>query len=121
MIYIVEDDNHVRKALELVIHSHGYASKSFSNAKEFLVDPIVKKGEDILILDMNMNGLHGRDFLRELINIQSPLNIIGITANDDAETRSFCRECGVKALLTKPLDSKALLDLIKYHGEMQRI
>jgi FixJ family two-component response regulator len=121
MIYIIEDDNHVRKALELVIHSNGYTSHSFSNAKEFLVDPLIKGREDILILDMNMKGLHGRDFLRELNSLRSPMSIIGITAHDDVEIRSFCRAWGVKALLTKPVDSKALLDLIKYHGEIQNV
>lgn len=121
MIYIIEDDNHVRKALELVIHSHGLLCNSYAGAEEFLEDVMQKSTGDILILDMNMAGLHGRDFLDTLVSMKSPLVIIGITAHDDAEIRSFCRACGVKALLTKPVDSQALLDLVKYHGEFQRI
>jgi FixJ family two-component response regulator len=121
MIYIIEDDNQVRKALELLMQSQRYENRSFKSGEDFLQDTTAKNVEDILILDMNMSGVYGRDFLKQLIAAKNPVTVIGITAQDESGIRAYCREYGVKALLTKPVDSNALMDLIKYHSEMHGV
>ena len=119
MIYLIENDHNVRKALELLLSSGSYAYRSFKMGEEFLNDQSVKSPYDILILDMNMDGLYGRAFLKQLTSTNNPVKVIGITAQDESGVRAYCREFGVKALLTKPVDSQALMDLIKFHGEVQ--
>lgn len=116
MIYLIEDDHQVRKALELLFISHQYRFQSFVRGEDFLEDTSVKTLYDILVLDLNMKGVYGREFLQQLAQSNIPVSIIGITANDESLVRSYCRSYGVKALLTKPVDGNALMDLIRYHG-----
>ena len=58
-----------------------------------------------LLEKMDMKGLH--------------LPVIVITAFDEPKYRECCKEYGVIAYLRKPVDSEALIDIIKYNLENQ--
>jgi FixJ family two-component response regulator len=114
MIYLLDDDKSVRRAFEMFLKSADQEFKSYGNAKEFLSG--FKPGtDDIVVLDLNLPGMDGRELLKLFIhqNISTP--VIVVTANDDPKVREYCREYGVKAFLRKPVDGEALIDLIRYN------
>jgi len=114
MIYIIEDDKSIIRGFELFLKSAGMEFKSFESAIDFLAE--CRPGlQDILVLDLNLPGMMGRDLLKKLGDEGLHVPVIVVTAFDDAENRTTCRQYGVKAYLRKPVDGEALIDIIKYH------
>lgn len=110
-IYIVDDDEPVRRALSRLMKSAGYESEAFNSAQDFLGSvPAETKG--ILILDVHMPEMDG-------LQLQEKLNILGfrsqiifITAHTQAGERERAMEAGAKGFLQKPFSDESLLDLI---------
>jgi FixJ family two-component response regulator len=118
MIYIIDDDQHVRDGFTVLLKSAGYECSAYDSAEMFL--KYYKTGtNDLIILDMHLIGINGCALLEKLEEKGLHLPIIVITAFDEPKYRECCREYGVLAFLRKPVDGEALLDIIKYNLESQ--
>lgn len=111
MVYLIDDDKSVRRGFELFLKSAGMDYKSFENADLFSssVEPKVK---DTIILDLNLPGTSGCEFLQILRNKKNDVPVIVVTAHDELQSRNLCMKLGVKAYLRKPVDGEALIDII---------
>jgi FixJ family two-component response regulator len=114
MISIIEDDESVREAFEALLKSAGMKYQSFGTAEQFL-SGFKPSMQDILILDLNLPGISGCDFLKKIKHDGLKIQVIVTTAFDDPASRELCRQYGVKAFLRKPVDGEALLDLINFN------
>jgi FixJ family two-component response regulator len=113
MIYIIDDDKYVRKGFEILFKSAGLESISCASAEEFIAG--MKDVEnDIILLDMHMPGMNGCELLEYLSKREIFYSVIVLTAYDEAASRDGAKKYGALAYLRKPVDSEALLDLIKY-------
>jgi FixJ family two-component response regulator len=113
MVYLIDDDESVRRAFTLFLNSAKIDHQCFRNADDFL--PVYKAGKkDILVLDLNLPGMNGIELLKK-IKPDNLLTVIVVTANDEPINREFCRQYGVKAYLRKPVDAEALLDIISFN------
>ena len=112
MIYIIDDDESGRSALELLFESVDMKCMSFESVEEFLFRVKICR-QDILILDLQMPGLNGTDLLTKFNYDNVHIPVIIVTAHDEPHNRELCRQYGVKAYLNKPIDGKMLIDLIK--------
>jgi FixJ family two-component response regulator len=113
MIYIIDDDKYVRKGFEVLFRSVGLESTSCESAEEFIT--VMKNIEnDIILLDMHMPGMNGCELLEYLSERELFYYVIVITAYDEPASRECAKKYGALAYLRKPVDSEALLDLIKY-------
>ena len=114
MIFIVDDDVSIRRAYKNLLNSDDLESKSFETAEEFLgqANPIPS---DFIILDIKMPGMSGLDLLKELEVRGTKVNIIIVSAFIDSGIHQQARDYGVVAVLRKPVDGEALIDLIKYN------
>lgn len=114
MVYLIDDDESVRRAFTLFLNSAHIDHQSFRSADDFL--SVFKPGEkDLLVLDLNLPGKKGIELLKEIRGMKDPLTVIVVTANDDPKSREYCRQLGVKAYLRKPVDAEALFDIIRYN------
>jgi CheY-like chemotaxis protein len=59
-----------------------------------------------------MPDMTGLELQRHLTRAQIDIPIIVITAHDEEGVRERCRSAGARALLTKPLQERSLLDAI---------
>lgn len=111
MVYLIDDDKSVRRGFELFLKSAGMNYKSFESADSFasLVEPGVN---DTIILDLNLPGKSGCEFLQILREKKNDVQVVVVTAFDEPQTRKRCKDLGVKAYLRKPVDGEALIDLI---------
>jgi FixJ family two-component response regulator len=114
MIYIIDDDKFVRRGLELFFKAAGLKFSSFGSADEYLATT-TSVLSDIIILDLNLPGISGIDFLKKLEKEGPHLQVIVVTAFDDPQSREYCRQYGVKAYLRKPVDGEALMDIIRFN------
>lgn len=114
MVYLIDDDESVRRAFTLFLNSANIDHQCFKSADDFL--PVYRAGrKDILVLDLNLPGMSGIELLNRIKNPENLLTVIVVTANDENISREFCRHYGVKAYLRKPVDAEALLDIINFN------
>jgi len=114
MVYLIDDDESVRRAFTLFLNSANIDHQTFQCADDFI--SVFKPGEkDLLVLDLNLPGKKGVELLKEIRGIKGPLPVIVVTANDDPKVREYCKQFDVKAFLRKPVDAEALLDIINYY------
>jgi len=111
MVYVIDDDESVRKALKRLLRSANLDVETFSSAEEFLSNS--KQGESAcIVMDIRMPGLTGFDLQKRLLLKGVPIPVIVISASDDVQTREHARELGAVNFFRKPVDDQALLDAI---------
>ena len=113
MIYVIDDDESVRRALERFLRAAGLDAKAFSSAKEFLESGNLGE-RACLVLDIQMRGLTGLDLQEELASKGIRMPVIAVSALDDAKIRERARELGATAFFRKPVDGQALIDAIRW-------
>ena len=111
LIYIVDDDESVRKGLKRLMKSAGFRAETFASAEDFLNSDYHGKSA-CLILDVRMPGMSGFDLQEHLASSGSELPIIFITGYDDVHARERAEKGGAIAYLQKPLDDQSLFDAI---------
>jgi len=110
-IYLVEDDDSVRKALKRLVRSFGYGVDAFASAFDVL-DIIPSHKPDCLIVDVQMPGMNGLDLQQHLNEAGYKLPIIYITAHEDAHVHQRAMRAGAVAFLQKPFSDDILLEAI---------
>ena len=111
MVYVIDDDESVRKALKRLLRSVDLNVETFSSAEEFLHGP--RQGQDAcMLIDIRMPGLTGFDLQQRLLSQGIEIPVIVISASDDVKTREHAKELGAVVFFRKPVDDQALLDAI---------
>ena len=110
-IYVIDDDESVRRAFQRLLRSAALEVETFASVEEFFGGER-QRDNACIIVDMRMPGLTGFDLQRELASRGIRMPVIVISASDDAATREQARRLGAKAFFRKPIDDQALLDAI---------
>jgi FixJ family two-component response regulator len=112
VVWVIDDDLSVRRALRRLISSAGFAVETFASGREFLeAAPHDRRG--CLVLDIHLEGMSGFDVKECLRAGGVPIPVIFITAHDDEATRERAHRAGAMAYLPKPFAKRALLDAIR--------
>jgi FixJ family two-component response regulator len=119
MVFVVDDDNSVRKALERLIKSVGMKVETFKTASEFLSHQQYE-GPRCLVLDVRMQGLSGLDLQEELAKADLTIPIIFITGHGTVSMSVKAMKAGAIDFLEKPFEDQALLDLIQHAIECDK-
>ena len=114
MVYLIDDDESVRRALQRLLRSAGLDVKAFSSAEEFLKSGNLDEKGACIILDIRMPGLTGFDLQENLASKGIHIPVITVSAFDDAATRERARKLGATAFFRKPVDGEALIDAIHW-------
>jgi FixJ family two-component response regulator len=112
MVFVVDDDESVLKALGSLVRSLGMRVETFSSATEFLrrqrpAEPCC------LVLDVGLPGLSGMELQRELAAADRPVPIIFITGHGDIPMSVQAMKAGAVEFLTKPFREPDLLIAIE--------
>ncbi len=114
-VFVVDDDDTLRQALERLLRSAGFAVLTFSSAEEFL-DAGHGGARGALIVDVRMPGMGGPALQKRLDRAGSPLRTFVISAVDDEIVREAVMADGACGFFTKPLDGEALVSALIEHG-----
>jgi FixJ family two-component response regulator len=117
IVFVVDDEASIRKALDSLIRSVGLTVQLFSSAQEFLQ----AKRPDVpscLILDVRLPGISGLDFQRKLAESKIFIPIVFITGHGDIPMSVRAMKAGAVEFLTKPWHEQDLLDAI--HVALER-
>jgi FixJ family two-component response regulator len=129
-VFVVDDDESIRRALKRLLRSFDYDAVTFVSAEEFIASA-PEGGKGCLILDICLPGMTGLDLQEKLNASGAKYAVVFITAHDDPQWRQKAKAAGAIAYLRKPFAEKALLDAIriclqeanghKNHGELPTI
>ena len=111
-IFIVDDDESVRRAVKRLIKVAGFKAKTFGSAREF-IDSGHYQSAGILVLDVRMPGMNGLELQKYLTDSASDMPIIFITAHEDIQARRKALEAGAIDFIKKPFEDQTLLDGIQ--------
>jgi len=120
VVFLIDDDPSVRKALDGLFRSVALEAQSFGSTAEFLR---TKRPDapGCLVLDVRLPGLNGLDFQRELTKSNIDIPIIFITGHGDIPMSVRAIKAGAIEFLTKPFRDQDLLDAIQLGIERDRI
>ncbi|WP_419258431.1 sigma-54-dependent transcriptional regulator [Campylobacter fetus] len=108
-VVIVEDDINMRKSLEIALGDYDeFNIKSYKSATEALKK--LEDNTDIIVTDINMPGIDGLEFIKEL---GGKFDVIIMTGNATLNRAIQSVRLGVKDFLTKPFDVETLVTAIK--------
>jgi FixJ family two-component response regulator len=110
-VFIVDDDQAIRHAMELLMRSVGLDYEIFHSADDFLADFSDEK-PGCLVLDIRMPGLGGLELQDKLIEMGSSLPIIFITGHGDVPMAVDAMQKGAVDFIQKPFRDQDLLDRI---------
>jgi RNA polymerase sigma factor (sigma-70 family) len=117
IVFVVDDDPSVRRAIKRLIGSVGLQAELFGSAMEFLRGKR-PDAPSCLVLDIRLPGISGLDFQRELAAANIGIPIIFITARGDIPMTVRAMKAGAVEFLTKPFRDQDLLDAI--HTALER-
>ena len=113
MVYLIDDNESVRRAFQRLLRSAGLDVRAFSSAGELPQSGDLSQGVCI-VLDIRNPALTGFDFEEKLASKGIGIPLVAVSAFDDAETRERARKFGATAFFQKPVDGQALIDAIHW-------
>ncbi|MCA9753123.1 MAG: response regulator transcription factor [Gemmatimonadetes bacterium] len=112
IVWVVDDDEAVRGALELLFESVSMPVASFASAQEFLERYDVKR-PGCLVLDLRMPGMSGLELQEELNRRGSDLGIVFVTGHGDVPVAVSAMRAGAVDFLQKPFRDEDLLSRVR--------
>src|SRR5437899_6996501 len=112
IVFVVDDDSSVRRAIKRLIESEGLEVELFGSAQEFLQSRR-PDAPSCLVLDIKLPGISGLDFQRQLAEAGIRIPIIFITGHGDIPMTVRAMKAGAVEFLTKPFRDQDLLDAIQ--------
>jgi RNA polymerase sigma factor (sigma-70 family) len=112
IVFVVDDDPSVRRAIKRLIGSMGIQVELFGSAQEFLASKLPNL-PSCLVLDIRLPGISGLDFQRQLAGSNIHIPIVFITAHGDIPMTVRAMKAGAVEFLTKPFRDQDLLDAIQ--------
>jgi FixJ family two-component response regulator len=112
IVAIVDDDQAVGNAIEVLMRSIGLVAQAFSSGEEFLRSPELSR-TGCLVVDFDMPKMSGLDLHNSLSRSGKAIPTILITAYPSDEIRARALQAGVICYLPKPFDESDLLNCIQ--------
>jgi FixJ family two-component response regulator len=119
IVFVVEDDESMRRALSNLFQSVGLEVKLFGSASEMLKSKLPDVAS-CLVLDVRLPGLSGLDFQTELANANIHTPIIFMTGHGDIPMSVRAMKGGAVDFLTKPFRDQDMLDAVMTAIERDR-
>ena len=119
LVFIVEDDESMRRALSNLFQSVGLEVELFGSASEMLRSKLPDVAS-CLVLDIRLPGLSGLDFQAELAKANIHIPIIFMTGHGDIPMSVRAMKGGAVDFLTKPFRDQDMLDAVMVAIERDR-
>jgi FixJ family two-component response regulator len=111
LVFVVDDDLSVRRALSRLLRAEGYDVCTFATAGEFLAYARPPRPA-CLVLDVRLPDMSGLELQRRLAVVAPGLPVVVISGHADAAMREEALAANGLALLAKPFGDEALLGAI---------
>jgi FixJ family two-component response regulator len=107
-VFVIDDDDALRRALERQLRAEGYRVEGFANAHAFL-DGACRAEVACIVSDVRMPGLSGLDLQAALARGGNHWPMVFISGHADVPTSVQAMKAGASAFLSKPFATAELL------------
>lgn len=115
-ITVVDDDNEMADYLTTLLHEEGgYKTESFPTPGRFF-DALIKRKPDLLVLDMGLPGMDGREIIRVIRSNPETKNLLIVAVSGkQIQTADITSgiDTGADEYFLKPVDSQEFLVRIR--------
>lgn len=108
MVYVVDDDAAILRALTRLLEASGYRVSPFQSPAAFLRSAVLD-APGCAILDMHMPEFDGLQLQQQILARQSPLGILFLTAHGRIDQCVEAVKSGAVDFLSKPVEDTILL------------
>jgi FixJ family two-component response regulator len=119
IVFVVDDDDSLRKALGNLFRSVGLRAEMFGSAPELLQSKLPDV-PSCLVLDIRLPGVSGLDFQAQLARTNIHIPIIFMTGHGDIPMTVRAMKTGAVDFLTKPFRDQDMLDAVAVAIERDR-
>lgn len=120
IVYLVDDDQAIRKMLQALVETINVTARPFSSAKEFLATYMPTPCE-CLVCDLRLPDIDGLELQKRLKSMDAVVPIIFLTGYAEVNIAVEAMKRGAYDFLEKPFSSQALLGKIQSALELSRI
>ncbi|MEX3985373.1 response regulator transcription factor [Paraburkholderia sp. EG287A] len=111
MVYIVDDEDAVRRGLSGLLQSVGLSVETFASSQDFMASPKLN-APSCLILDIRLRGENGLEFQDAMGRIGVRIPVVFVTGHGDIEMSVKAMKAGAMDFLTKPFREQDMLDAV---------
>jgi FixJ family two-component response regulator len=117
LVFVIDDDDSVRKSLQRLLRASGYTTNAFASAEDFQRS---RWGPDpcCAIVDVKLPGLNGLELQQALTRGDEKLPIIFITGHGDIPMSVKAMKAGAVDFLPKPFSADELLGAVRHALEI---
>lgn len=119
-ILVVDDEEHIRKILTIILDKEGYTTQAAASAQEAL-DLMGRTSFDAAITDLRMPGMDGLKLLDRLKSLDPDLIVIIVTAFSTVETAIEAMKQGAHDYISKPFREEEILLVLEKAFERREI
>jgi FixJ family two-component response regulator len=112
-VFVVDDDEGVRRSLQLVLASVSLRARTFASAEEFERGYAGEEELGCVILDLRMPGMSGLELLARLRSRGAEVPVIILTGEGEVQTVVRSMKLGATDYLEKPADPAALVARVR--------
>jgi DNA-binding NtrC family response regulator len=117
-ILVVEDEDHLRRIIELQLIDSGFAVEKASTAEEAL--PLIDRA-DLVISDFKLPGMTGLEMLQLIRRMNSHTPVIIMTAFGTVENAVEAMKSGASDFLLKPFSLDQLVQVVNKALEIRNL
>lgn len=111
IVYLVDDDEAIRRSAGFMLKTSGFLVKSFLSGTEFLKEREVEPG--CILLDIRMPGMDGLEVQQALRDRGSTLPVIVMTGHGDVNVAVQAMKAGAVDFIEKPFEKAVLIKAIE--------
>lgn len=111
-LFVVDDDEAVRRSLGMLLLSRGYAVQVFESGESFLASPYIHR-TGCLILDLRMDGMSGLEVLDAVRASGASLVTLFLSGHGDIPAAVKAMQNGAFDWLEKPCSDDVLIQKIQ--------
>ena len=115
-ILIADDNCDILYIVKLILKRNGFEVFTTENGEDVIRETKIYQPE-IVLLDVYLAGIDGRDICNKLKNTEDTKDIPVIMFSAHTNATEILRTCLADDFIAKPFDSKDLVNKLNYHLE----
>ncbi|MDR1037026.1 MAG: sigma-54 dependent transcriptional regulator [Deltaproteobacteria bacterium] len=119
-VLIVDDEEHIRRIMSIMLGKRGYRCSVASGGEEAL-RTVEREGVDAVFTDLMMPGMDGLELLRRLKAIDPDIVVVVVTAFATMETAIEAMKAGAYDYISKPFNDDEMALVLAKALERRRL